>query len=83
MSTPNILKPASLDFESVQDKDLPEGNFTQQEFESLVKKTKDYVKAGDIIQAVLSQRFTIPFEGQPINLSVLFVQAIPLLTCLF
>ena len=68
LSTPNLLKPASLDFESVQDRDLPEGNFTQQEFESLVKKTKDYVKAGDIIQAVLSQRFTIPFEGQPINL---------------
>ena len=68
LSTPNLLKPASLDFESVQDRDLPEGNFTQQEFENLVKKTKDYVKAGDIIQSVLSQRFTIPFEGQPINL---------------
>ena len=35
---------------------------------NLVEKTKRYIREGDIIQAVLSQRFSIPFEGQPIDL---------------
>tara|TARA_B100000959_G_C14984979_1_gene625164 strand:+ start:1129 stop:2619 length:1491 start_codon:yes stop_codon:yes gene_type:complete len=46
----------------------PPGNFTRQEFESLVDRAKDYVKAGDIIQGVLSQRFSHPFKGNPIDL---------------
>ena len=68
LSTPVSLKPVSFDFESLQELDLPEGNFTKIEFENLVKKTKEYIRSGDIIQSVLSQRFTIPFNGQPINL---------------
>ncbi|MEA3560599.1 MAG: anthranilate synthase component I family protein, partial [Candidatus Omnitrophota bacterium] len=32
-------------------------NFTQGEFEKAVLKAKEYIKAGDIIQVVLSQRF--------------------------
>ena len=35
---------------------------------SMVDKTKEYIRAGDIIQAVLSQRFSIPFDGEAINL---------------
>ena len=34
----------------------------------MVEKTKEYVRAGDIIQGVLSQRFEIPFNNQPISL---------------
>src|SRR3989338_5422737 len=34
-----------------------ESNFTKKEFEGLVKKAKEYIKAGDIIQVVPSQRF--------------------------
>ncbi len=48
--------------------DPPPGNFTRREFESMVDRAKDYVKAGDIIQGVLSQRFSHPFKGNPIDL---------------
>ena len=42
-------------------------NMTRAEFEKMVIRTKDYIQAGDIIQAVLSQRWetriqTTPFE---------------------
>jgi anthranilate synthase component 1 len=52
----------------VGDPPVPAGNFNQDEFESLVEKTKEYVRAGDVIQTVLSQRFEIPFAGDPIHL---------------
>ncbi|MEQ9618079.1 MAG: anthranilate synthase component I [Deltaproteobacteria bacterium] len=34
-----------------------ESNFTPEDFREAVKKTKEYIKAGDIIQAVISQRW--------------------------
>ncbi|MDP2921226.1 MAG: anthranilate synthase component I [Candidatus Omnitrophota bacterium] len=34
-----------------------ESNFTKKEFEDIVTKAKEYIKAGDIIQVVPSQRF--------------------------
>ncbi|MCM8792065.1 MAG: anthranilate synthase component I [Candidatus Omnitrophica bacterium] len=38
-------------------------NFKKDEFESIVKKAKDYIKKGDIIQVVLSQRFKTKLNG--------------------
>ena len=43
-------------------------NLSQEEFENLVIKTKDLIRSGDIIQAVLSQRFSIPYDAPNINL---------------
>jgi len=67
----NLQKPHSL-FPRQLSEDLvppiPEGNFTKEEFMVMVEKTKEYIRAGDIIQAVLSQRFSIPFEGEAVNL---------------
>lgn len=63
---PSSLSPAPLC--DVGDPPVPTGNFNQDEFESLVEKTKEYVRAGDVIQTVLSQRFEIPFTGDPIHL---------------
>lgn len=40
----------------------PESNMTREEFHAMVHKAKEYILAGDIFQAVLSQRFTLPFE---------------------
>ena len=40
----------------------PESNMTREQFHDMVHKAKDYILAGDIFQAVLSQRFTLPFE---------------------
>lgn len=43
-------------------------DFTQAEFEAGVEKIKEYTLAGDVMQVVPSQRMTIPFEAEPINL---------------
>jgi len=37
-------------------------NFTKNEFEASVKKAKKYIRKGDVIQVVLSQRFEIKLE---------------------
>jgi anthranilate synthase component 1 len=42
-------------------------NFTKQEFENLVKKAKEYIKAGDIIQVVPSQRFHTKLNCDPFD----------------
>lgn len=43
-------------------------NFTKAEFENIVKKAKEYIRKGDIIQAVLSQRFRTPVESSPFQI---------------
>jgi anthranilate synthase component 1 len=43
-------------------------NVTQSEFEDMVKKAKVYIKKGDIIQVVLSQRLKTPVESHPLQI---------------
>ena len=45
-----------------------ESNFSKGEFESAVRKAKDYIARGDVIQVVLSQRFRRRFSGDPKNI---------------
>jgi anthranilate synthase component 1 len=40
-------------------------NFTQAEFEAMVSRAKEYIYAGDVIQAVLSQRLERPTSAHP------------------
>ena len=40
-------------------------NFTKEGFESIVKRAKEYIEAGDIIQVVLSQRFRKRLKTSP------------------
>ncbi len=42
--------------------------FTQEGFEEAVVKSKKYITDGDIMQVVLSQRLSIPFEAPPLDL---------------
>ena len=42
--------------------------FTQEGFENAVRKAKDYITDGDIMQVVLSQRMSIPFSSAPLDL---------------
>ncbi|EEG78489.1 anthranilate synthase component I [Dethiobacter alkaliphilus] len=44
---------------------IPKGNLTESEFTERVKKAKEYIKAGDIFQVVLSQRFAVPISEEP------------------
>ncbi len=63
---PAGLRPAVLaDVGSVR---VPPGNFTQPGFEEMVERSKEYIRAGDIIQVVLSQRFSHPFPQPALDL---------------
>ncbi len=42
--------------------------FQQPGFESAVKKVKQYITDGDAMQVVISQRMSIPFHAQPLDL---------------
>jgi len=47
------------------DKAEVSSNFSQAEFEAIVSQAKEYIYAGDIIQAVLSQRLARPTYASP------------------
>lgn len=41
--------------------------FTSDEYEAVVEKTKHHIKEGDIFQAVVSNRLSAPFQGSLLN----------------
>ena len=43
-------------------------NRTQAEYESMVRRAKEYVHAGDVIQVVLAQRFEAALRASPFNI---------------
>ncbi len=43
-------------------------NFVREDFEAIVAEAKQRIYEGDIFQVVLSQRFSLSFEGDPFNL---------------
>jgi anthranilate synthase component 1 len=63
---PRELAPAPLI--DVAKTTVPPGNFTQARFEQVVSDGKEYIRSGDIIQFVPSQRFTRPFAKSPLDL---------------
>jgi anthranilate synthase component I len=60
-SYPDVLDPATL----VED-DFVSG-FTREGFIDAVKRSKDYIAAGDVFQVVLSQRLSVPFRARPVD----------------
>jgi anthranilate synthase component 1 len=46
----------------------PLGNMTEADYVGMVARAKEYIKAGDIFQVVLSQRFSLPFFLPPFAL---------------
>ena len=63
---PRGLAPAPL--VDVPKAAVPPGNFTQARFEQVVEEGKEFIRSGDIIQFVPSQRFTRPFTKSPLDL---------------
>jgi anthranilate synthase component 1 len=49
-----------------------------------VKTSQEYIRAGDIFQIVLSQRFSIPYAGDPVHLyrALRFINPSPYMFCL-
>ncbi len=43
-------------------------NLTREEFETAVTKAKEYIRKGDIIQTVLSQRLEVPVHSEPFEI---------------
>ena len=42
--------------------------FTKEGFKNAVETAREYIKAGDIMQVVLSQRLSVPFKAPPLDL---------------
>jgi anthranilate synthase component 1 len=63
---------------------LPRSNFSREEFESAVKRAKEYIAAGDVFQVVLSQRFEAPFDGESLDFyrCLRFINPSPYMFCL-
>ena len=51
----------------VKESDFVSG-FPQSQFEAGVDRIKEYVLSGDVMQTVLSQRMSIPFQADPLDL---------------
>jgi anthranilate synthase component 1 len=48
--------------------EVPAGNMDPEAFKDLVRRSKQYIRDGDVIQVVLSQRFERPFKQTPLDL---------------
>lgn len=66
-----LTKPSPLATASLSDAGpvkVPAGNFTKTAFEAMVDESKEFIRAGDIFQIVLSQRFSREFTRTPLDL---------------
>ena len=52
---------------AIDERDFVSG-FTQEGFEHAVRRVKEYIVEGDVMQVVLSQRLSIPFSAAPLDL---------------
>ncbi len=59
-------------------------NLRREEFEAAVEQAKEYIRAGDIFQVVLSQRFESDFKGDPLDFyrCLRFINPSPYMFCL-
>mgnify|MGYP000966260139 CR=1 FL=1 len=65
-----LAGPASHSVIDINEKPEPvevRSNLTREQFEQSVRKAQEFIRAGDIIQVVLSQRFETPYEGDPLD----------------
>src|SRR5690606_29412000 len=60
---PAALEPASANADVAFD-----SSYARSEFEAHVQCIRDYIRAGDAFQVVLSQRLSVPFERDPFDL---------------
>ncbi|MEZ5460181.1 anthranilate synthase component I [Dokdonella sp.] len=58
--------PETLDPKPLDEADFVSG-FTREGFEDAVRRAKEYIRAGDIFQVVLSQRLSVPFRARPVD----------------
>lgn len=66
LRSPNNLIPQPIP--EIAEIQVPNGNFTKERFCEAVEKTREFIRSGDVIQVVLSQRFEEDFPHSPLNL---------------
>src|SRR5437868_6060188 len=81
-----LAKPAGLPLIPTTDCETrpAHSNFLREEFERAVAQAKEYIRAGDIFQVVLSQRFESDFIGDPLDFyrCLRFINPSPYMFCL-
>ncbi len=63
---PGAGYPVPLARDVLDESDFVSG-FTREGFIDAVEKSKEYIRAGDIFQVVLSQRLSVPFSARPVD----------------
>ncbi|WP_242109419.1 anthranilate synthase component I [Luteimonas aquatica] len=58
---PETLVPAAIDESDFR------SSFTRPQYEDVVRKAQEYIRAGDIFQVVPSQRLSVPFNARPVD----------------
>ena len=66
LAKPVSLKNASPSTQPTADEVV--SNTTETDFLSMVDRAQEYIRAGDVFQVVLSQRFATPYTGSPLEL---------------
>ncbi|MEM9283227.1 MAG: anthranilate synthase component I [Verrucomicrobiota bacterium] len=83
LAKPQATAPFSLMEEPAEAEEVV-SNTSREEFESMVKRAKEYILEGDIFQVVPSQRFESEYRGRPIDLyrALRHVNPSPYMFCL-
>ena len=81
-----LAQPAQLPLVSSEECETQSArsNSRRDEFERAVERAKEYIRAGDIFQVVLSQRFESDFNGDPLDFyrCLRFINPSPYMFCL-
>ncbi len=67
MRQPLVMPPAPVLDADAGEVEFVSG-FTQQAYEAAVERIREYIRAGDVMQVVPSQRLTAPYSGSPLGL---------------
>jgi anthranilate synthase component 1 len=63
-----LREPVAIPFGTASTVTLATSEFGESGYKAAVARTKEYIAAGDIMQAVISQRMTMPFTAPPLSL---------------
>ncbi len=81
-----LARPADLPLVSTEECEVQPAHstFRPDEFERAVEQAREYIRAGDIFQVVLSQRFESDFAGDPLDFyrCLRFINPSPYMFCL-
>ena len=63
-----LREPVSIPFQTATAVTQAESEFGAEGFQRAVRRAKDYIAAGDVMQVVLSQRLSTPYSAAPLDL---------------